>query len=87
MGKKRKASSPLQSASPPATTGASTPGQQNFTRDEIDALRQEVSELKKRLYQMEMHQDFMEQQSRLNCLIFSGSAVPEAVNGENRFEQ
>ena len=85
MGKKRKASSPLQSTSPPGTSGAAAPGQDG-DRKELKELRQEITSLRQRICYLERQQDWMQQQNRITCLIFSGSALPEYVDGEKTAE-
>ena len=75
MGKKRKASSPLQPSPPPTVTRIADQ-QHQFDRH-MDELRQQMTSLQRRVEKLEMDSDCLQQRSRLPCLIFSGSAVPE----------
>ena len=84
MGKKRKAASPLQSSPPPAAAASSSPCR--CDPNEIKMLRQQITDLQRRVEQAELNQDTMQQQNRLRCLLFSGSAIPEPVQNEDTAE-
>ena len=79
MTKKRKAASPLQASPAPRSAAAAD----NNSSREIGKLREEVGELQRRIAQLE---DGMEQRDRLGNLLFSGPAIPEAVQGEKSDE-
>lgn len=79
MGKKRKAVSPLQASPSPAAASVL----KDDPAEEIRVLREEICNLKTRLHQVEHKQDVAEQRNRLVCLIFSGSAIPDPVRGED----
>ena len=71
MAKKRKVASPLSSGSP--STGVKSIYSQ--TRDDVQELRQRLTDLQRSLQDLEQENDNMQQRARQACLIFSGSAI------------
>ena len=78
MGKKRKATSPLHSSSL-STSAVSFRSQ---TKDDIEELRQRLSDLQRRLQDLELENDALQQRARQACLVFAGSAIPECSQEE-----
>ena len=80
MAKKRKASSPLQPALP---SNSSATHRQSQDKQDIEELRQQLSDLQLRVVELERDNDDMQQHARQVCLVFSGSAIPAVAQGED----
>ena len=83
MTKKRKAASPLQAGSPSANADITL---ETKMEQKIGQLHQQLLILQQRVDQLEMENDGLQQSARLNCLLFSGPAVPERSCGEEAAE-
>ena len=78
MGKKRKTESPLQPSPKSVTPAVGTSGRTDRFDVQCRELRQQLTALQRRVDELEIRNDCLEQRSRLPCLIFSGPAIPKS---------